>query len=461
MRFILPDLLISISGNTADDLSRSFTGIDRKSITVAHCGVASFFSPASQSEKDNFKFKYGIHKPYFLLGNLGGYKNGILFFKAFQELVNRHHFDIVCTGAGSQLPNEWRQYTSGCVVHNLYLTDNELRIAYSGAIALVYPSKYEGFGMPIVEAMACGCPVITTRNSSIPEVAGEAALYVGDDDIEGMADALCEVQKPRVRRSLIDAGLVQAQKFSWKKMANIVQEKLLEVASFYKELPSQTQVINYLIFPDWQSSEDELSLAFSAVLQKLNQNNDFPITLIINISDTTEEEANLLLSSVAMNLLMEEDLEMSENLNFSFIEKFSSSQWETLLLNVLARIQLDEEKLPELEILEAIESLPVLSAQHPNYLLQPDWNLDSDRLTEDLTQALKNLAEQEDNEKACVLIEMDDMNTETIAMYISEIVMNLLIEDGIDLNDRFQLSLIHNLRSAQRQALMTQVKIIE
>ena len=244
-------------------------------------------------------------------------------------------------------------------------------------------------------------------------------------------------------------------------MANIVQEKLLEVASFYKELPSQTQVINYLIFPDWQSSEDELSLAFSAVLQKLNQNNDFPITLLINITDTTEEEANLLLSSVAMNLLMEEDLEMSENLNFSFIEKFSSSQWETLLLNVLARIQLDEEKLPELEILEAIESLPVLSAQHPNYLLQPDWNLESDRLTEDLTQALKNLAEQEDNEKACVLIEMDDMNTETIAMYISEIVMNLLIEDGIDLNDRFQLSLIHNLRPAQRQALMTQVKIIE
>ena len=455
---------ISISGNTADDLSRSFTGIDRESITVAHCGVASFFSPASQTEKDNFKFKYGIHKPYFLLGNLGGYKNGILFFKAFQELVNRHHFDIVCTGAGSQLPNEWRQYTSGCVVHNLYLTDNELRIAYSGAIALVYPSKYEGFGMPIVEAMACGCPVITTRNSSIPEVAGEAALYVGDDDIEGMADALCEVQKPRVRRSLIDAGLVQAQKFSWKKMANIVQEKLLEVASFYKELPSQTQVINYLIFPDWQSSEDELSLAFSAVLQKLNQNNDFPITLIINISDTTEEEANLLLSSVAMNLLMEEDLEMSENLNFSFIENLSLSQWEALLPNVLARIQFDREKLPELEALElseAIESLPVLSAQHPNYLLQPDWNLESDRLTEDLTQALKNLAEQEDNEKACVLIEMDDMNTETIAMYISEIVMNLLIEDGIDLNDRFQLSLIHNLRPAQRQALMTQVKIIE
>ncbi|MGI0483406.1 FkbM family methyltransferase [Geminocystis sp. CENA526] len=244
---------ISISGNTADDLSRLFTGIDRESITVAHCGVASFFSPASQTEKDNFKFKYGIHKPYFLLGNLLGPKNGILFFKACQELANRHNFDIVCTGLGIQLPGEWRQYTSGCVVHNLYLTDDELRIAYSAAIALIYPSKYEGFGMPIVEAMACGCPVITTRNGSIPEVAGEAALYVGDDDIEGMADALYEVQKPRVRRSLIQKGLVQAQKFSWNKMANIVREKLLNhlsnvpisVIEKLNSLSSEEPTLNY------------------------------------------------------------------------------------------------------------------------------------------------------------------------------------------------------------------------
>jgi glycosyltransferase involved in cell wall biosynthesis len=454
---------IAISKNTAKDLSDFFTDIPLESITIALCGVDKRFSPAPKNKIDDFKHKYNIKKPYFLLGNLQGYKNTLLFFKALSQLASRNGFDILATGAGSQLPNEWRQYILGCTFQSLYLTDEELILAYSGAIALVYPSKYEGFGMPIVEAMACGCPVITTRNSSIPEVAGEAALYVGDDDIEGMADALCEVQKPRIRRSLIDAGLVQAQKFSWKKMANIVQEKLLEVASFCKELPSQTQVINYLIFPDWQSSEDDLSLTFAAVLQKLNQNNDCSITLIINITDTTEEEANLLLSTVAMNLLMEEDLEMSENLNFSFIEKFSSSQWEVLLPNVLARIQLDREKLPELdvlEVLEAIESLPVLSAQHPNYLLQPDWNLESDRLAEDLSQALKNLAQQEENEGACVLIDMTGMDSETIALLLSEIVMNLLLEEGIDVNDRFQLSLIHDLRPVQRQALMTQITII-
>jgi hypothetical protein len=86
--------------------------------------------------------------------------------------------------------------------------------------------------------------------------------------------------------------------------------------------------------------------------------------------------------------------------------------------------------------------------------------MESDRLAEDLSQALKNLAQQEENEGACVLIDMTGMDSETIALLLSEIVMNLLLEEGIDVNDRFQLSLIHDLRPVQRQALMTQITII-
>ncbi|MEY2976626.1 MAG: hypothetical protein RLZZ435_763, partial [Cyanobacteriota bacterium] len=362
---------------------------------------------------------------------------------------------IVCTGAGSQLPNEWRQYTSGCTVHNLYLSDDELRLAYSAAIALVYPSKYEGFGMPILEAMACGCPVITTRNASIPEVAGQAALYVNDDNIGDMADALYEVQKPRVRRSLIDAGLAQAQQFSWKKMANIIQEKLFEVASKLDTI--KTQSISYLMFPDWEATEDELEQDIASVFQQFAPETDRSITLLIDITDTTEEEANLFLSSVAMNLMMEEELEVSENLNFSFLQNLSETEWDTLLPNVLARIQLDQENVPDLE---AIESLPVISARQPNYLIRPDWNQENDRLAEDLTQTLKHLAEQEDNAGACVLIDISDMDAETIGLYLSELMMTVLLNEGIDLNDFLNISLIGDLIPDQLESLQSVSRLI-
>ncbi len=114
----------------------------------------------------------------------------------------------------------------------LQLSDEELALAYSGAMALVYPSKYEGFGMPVLEAMACGCPVITCPNASIPEVAGDAAIYVNDDDVDGLANALCEVQKPSIRNSLIAAGLAQAKKFSWSKMAQTVSSALIDTTLF-------------------------------------------------------------------------------------------------------------------------------------------------------------------------------------------------------------------------------------
>jgi predicted O-linked N-acetylglucosamine transferase (SPINDLY family)/glycosyltransferase involved in cell wall biosynthesis len=212
---------LAISRSTAHDLVKYFPHIDLNSVTVAHCGIENTLKPASLNEINHFKSRFGISKPYFLLvGIRTGYKNAIQFFRAFAQLSNRHEFSVVCVGRQPLLEAEFQPYTSGCTVHTLSLNDDDLRAAYSGATALVYPSKYEGFGLPILEAMACGCPVITSSHSSIPEVAGDAALYV-NNEIE-MLEALYKIQQDNLRDALIAAGLNQSQQFSWTKMAEIV-----------------------------------------------------------------------------------------------------------------------------------------------------------------------------------------------------------------------------------------------
>ena len=333
---------MAISENTARDLAKLFPNISLESVTVALCGANSSFLPASIEEINSFKTKYGIAKPYFLMvGAAGSYKNSILFFKAFAQLYSKQGFDIVCTGSGSLLETDFRNYTSGSTVHLLQLADEELSIAYSGAIALVYPSKYEGFGLPVLEAIACGCPVITCPNASIPEVVGEAALYVHDEDVDGLANVLCEVQKPLVRNSLIAAGLKQAKKFSWSKMAETVSSALI-VATL---LPLNLRDINLIIFPDWSQPEEVLCSELEQVIRAIATHpNSSQMTLLVENGDIPDEEATLILSSVSMNLLMQEDLDVSEgDLEISFVGQLGEIQWKALLPQIKARIVLEHE----------------------------------------------------------------------------------------------------------------------
>jgi predicted O-linked N-acetylglucosamine transferase (SPINDLY family)/glycogen synthase/predicted O-methyltransferase YrrM len=332
---------IAISENTAHDLAKWFPEIPLESITIAHCGVQSTFSPASVEAISCFKNKYGITKPYFILVGAGsGYKNSILFFKAFAQLFSQQGFDILCTGSGGLLEPEFRTYTLGSTVYMLQLSDEELRVAYSGAVALIYPSKYEGFGLPVLEAMACGCPVITCPNASIPEVAGEAVIYVNDEDVDGMTNALCDVQKPDIRKSLREASIQQAQKFSWSKMAEIVSSALIDATL----LPLKLKEINLIIFPDWSQSEESLAMDLEQVLRAIALHPDkSKMTLLIDTSRLYEEDAHLILSGVAMNLLMQEDLDITEGLEISLVGMLGEIQWQALLPRIRARIILENE----------------------------------------------------------------------------------------------------------------------
>ncbi|CAA6604340.1 hypothetical protein MTBLM1_20462 [Rhodospirillaceae bacterium LM-1] len=221
---------ICISENTANDLKRLFPAIDAKTVHVAHCGVNPIFKPASEDEVADFKNRIGADRPYYMLvGQRKSYKNGVLFFKGFAGMNNKSQFAIVNSGA-KPVEQEFIDLVPDTPIIYGRMSDEEMRLAYAGAVALVFPSFYEGFGMPVIEAMASGCPVITTPMGSLAEVAGPAAMYVGPTDVRGMTRALLEVQLPETRKALVAAGLQRAQLFRWTDMADKIKAVLLAAA---------------------------------------------------------------------------------------------------------------------------------------------------------------------------------------------------------------------------------------
>ncbi|MEM7344137.1 MAG: glycosyltransferase family 1 protein, partial [Chloroflexota bacterium] len=113
-----------------------------------------------------------------------------------------------------------------------YITDQDKTALLSGALGYVFPSLYEGFGLPVLEAMACGVPVLTSNTSSLPEVAGEAALLVDPHNIEEIADALGQLMiDSEVRQQLVNQGYQQLQAFSWAKAAEQILTVLERVAN--------------------------------------------------------------------------------------------------------------------------------------------------------------------------------------------------------------------------------------
>jgi glycosyltransferase involved in cell wall biosynthesis len=221
---------ICISHNTAADLSEYFS-LDLENIKVAHCGVDGNFQPATLQELEFTKSKYGIKKPYFLIvGERGGYKNAGIVFSALKLLPNPSEYQIVCIGGRRELEEQFKKRSLGLDVLLFRVENDEIHSIYSGAVALVYPSLYEGFGLPVVEAFSCGCPVLTCRSGSIPEIAGEDVLYFDPNNAHELSLALESVQRPAIREKLVDGGLRRSRNFSWKMMAKTVADYVLEMA---------------------------------------------------------------------------------------------------------------------------------------------------------------------------------------------------------------------------------------
>ncbi len=168
---------------------------------------------------------HGIAGPYLLyVGTLHPRKNLVRLVRAFSQ-VERTGLQLVLAGKKGWLYDEIfaqvrRLGLEDRVTFTGYVPDADLPALLSGALAFVYPSLHEGFGFPVLEAMACGAPVVCADTSSLPEVAGDAALRVDPLDVEALAEALGRVATDeKLRTDLIRRGFEQVQRFSWQRCA--------------------------------------------------------------------------------------------------------------------------------------------------------------------------------------------------------------------------------------------------
>jgi glycosyltransferase involved in cell wall biosynthesis len=226
---------VCISESTRRDLHELVPASRGKPADVVPLGVEHVFSPPPAAEVVSFRKMHGLERPYFLLvgdrTGVGGYKNARLVFEAFRDWPEANQHEILCVGGNSEIESELRSAAPDAAVRHLNLRDSELCLAYAGAVALVLPSRHEGFGLPLVEAMACGCPVITTPLSSLPEVAGDAALYVDPDDALSLRRAFDAVRVPSKRSAMIAAGKARASAFDWTTAASAFASLLEKAAS--------------------------------------------------------------------------------------------------------------------------------------------------------------------------------------------------------------------------------------
>ena len=220
--------IIADSQATKRDLMERY-GVDPAKITVVYPGYdEEAFQPVRGREAiEAVKARYSIAGDYILfVGTIQPRKNLVRLMEAF-SLLKRQAADLQLVIAGKKgwlYEAIFRRVEElgleGQVVFTGYVAEEDLPALFSGARLFVFPSLYEGFGLPVLEAMACGVPVVCSNASSLSEVAGDAALLFDPLDVEGMAAAMERVLgDERLRAELVERGLKRAREFSWERCA--------------------------------------------------------------------------------------------------------------------------------------------------------------------------------------------------------------------------------------------------
>ncbi|MCP4536800.1 MAG: glycosyltransferase family 4 protein [Chloroflexi bacterium] len=226
--------LIAVSAHAAAEAAQ-LLDVPSERIDVVYHGVDPVFRPISTDEVAAFRERQGIPEQFVLfLGTLEPRKNLVRLVEAFARIYDDKTKLVLAGGKGWLYDTLFARVESlgleNAVIFPGYVASDDLPLWYNAATTLAYPSIYEGFGLPVLEAQACGTPVLTSNVSSLPEAAGDAALIVDPYDVEALAAGLNQMlTNEPLRRELRERGLAHASRFSWTRTAQ-------ETASVYRQV---------------------------------------------------------------------------------------------------------------------------------------------------------------------------------------------------------------------------------
>jgi glycosyltransferase involved in cell wall biosynthesis len=223
----LADVIVADSTHTANDIIKYFPKSKSK-VKVVLLGVEKSISYLNKSANlAKVKESIGDNFPYFLsLGSYEPRKNLETVYKAFKNVADKLPHHLICAGpSGWKTENLQREFMTGPLKNRIhlvgYVKDDIVSALFSCAEAFLFPSIYEGFGLPVIEAMSYGCPVITSNVSSIPEVAADAAIKVDPLDYVKISEHMTRfVQDNEFRNDYISRGLKRVEMLSWGKTAS-------------------------------------------------------------------------------------------------------------------------------------------------------------------------------------------------------------------------------------------------
>lgn len=232
------DIIVTISENSKKEIVDTYKVRPDKIKIINPAVDHQDYYPRSQKEQTRVKNKYHIKTSYILYaGTIEPRKNIVTLLDAYAQLpkeLTTTYSLVLAGGKGwkdEEIYKKLEQYKDLNIILTGYVADEDLPALHSGAEVFVFPSHYEGWGMPPLEAMACGTPVITSNNSSLPEVVGDAGIMLDASDTKGFTASITKViDNKKIHQKMVLAGIKQAKNFSWQKSAQKLHKIIEELS---------------------------------------------------------------------------------------------------------------------------------------------------------------------------------------------------------------------------------------